>query len=273
MPAPIRTLLPKTPRIRRIRVSKPSTWWPPIATRQDECFRNIWQSLRQHGDVLPGGRHRIAWADRADSYAVCAIRVPASPELAAALEPLREALSRFPFVSLYPSDALHITIQELGLLVDTPSRSDETSLELIDEFARNAAPPVSDFPAFEVTLGGFNSFLDAPFLDVHDGGWCFRIHHRLRDFVLLPMEDAFAFLPHVTLGHYTEQADMGPFPAKMAPWRDRHFGTFVAGTVDVLRMSTSDAFAAPEVIQSFELGHQRGATDAIREGGGPKEFL
>jgi hypothetical protein len=256
-----------------VRLGKPSTWWPPIAARQDDAFRNIWQGLRQHGEVEPPARHRLAWRDRAAAFAVCAIRVPATSELANALAPIRRALAQFPFVALFPPGALYITIQELGLLVDAPRRHDETSMEHIEEFSRQAALPISDFPAFHIELGGFNSFLDTPFLDVHDDGWCFRIHHRLRDFVPGTLDDSFAYLPYVGLGYYTEATTMGPFPARMAPWRDTSVGSFTAATVEILRISTRDPLAPPETIHTFELGHHIGPTAAIREGTGPRDIL
>ena len=273
MPGPIRTLLPKPSRIRRVRLGKPATWWPPIAVRQDDAYRNIWQGLRQHDMVEPFPDARPEWSERADSFAVCAIRVPATAEIRNALGPIRETLGRFPFVALFPPGILYITIQELGLLVDTPERSGESSRERIEEFCQQAGMPISDFPAFEIELGGFNSFLDMPFLDVHDDGWCFRIHHRLRDFVAGTLDDSYAYLPYVPLGYYTEATEMGPFPARMAPFRDARVGRFTAESVDVLRISISRPLAMPEVMHRFELGHHIRPTDSIREGNAPREIL
>ena len=263
MSGSIRTRLPRPRGLRRFRMRKPSTWWPSIATRQDEAFLNIWQALRQHESVRSGAPQPETWSDRAESFVICAIRVPASDELNHALAPMRKALEQFPFVRLYPAGALYITIQEMGFLVETPSRPDETAPERIQEFIRHAALPISDFPAFDIDIGGFNSFLDTPFLDVHDDGWCFRVHHRLRDFALLHLTDDFAFLPHIVLGYYTESASMGSFPARLAPWRDSRMGSFTAQTLDVLEISTTEPFSQPTVLHSFELGHQRGAADAI----------
>ena len=193
-------------------------------------------------------------------------------DLERALAPVREALGAHDFVELLPTASLTITIQELGFLVDSPSRPDEISHERLQEFCEQAEVPLSDFPAFHVEVGGFNSFLDTPFLDVHDDGWCFRIHHRLRDFVLLHVDEDFAYLPHIVLGYYTKERSIGSFPARMAPWRDMRFGSFTATSLDLLEISTSDPLALPTVLNSFELGHQRGATETITSGG-PKEVF
>lgn len=268
----IRTRLPSPGRLRGLGRPRPRSWWPSLAARQDEAFRNIWQALRQHGSVRPGLREQKAWRSRAASYVTCAVRVPITAEIEQALAPLRDVLEEHPFISLLPNDALTITIQELGFLVDDPKRHDEISRERLKDFCEQAQMPICDFPAFHVEIGGFNSFLDTPFLDVHDDGWCSRVHHRLRDFVLLPVDDNFAYLPHIVLGYYTEEHSIGSLPAKLAPWRDMRFGSFTASSIDLLEVSTTDPFAPPTVLNTFELGQQRGATDTITSGG-PKEIF
>src|ERR671911_3194841 len=55
------------------------------------------------------------------------------------LEPLREALRPFPFVSLHPDHFMHITLVHLGFLVNEPKKGDEVShkrLREIEECAR-----------------------------------------------------------------------------------------------------------------------------------------
>ncbi|HEV2129412.1 MAG TPA: 2'-5' RNA ligase family protein [Thermomicrobiales bacterium] len=271
MPRPIRTTLPRPPR-RRLRLRGPAAWWPPVSARQDEAFRNIWQALRQHGQVqaVTLGSEKIQ--DRADTFVVCAIRLPRD-KTASALKPLRAALSEFPFVRLAPAESLAITIQELGFLVDEPQRIDEISQERIEEFVHHSSTPVCDFPRFEIRVGGFNSFLDTPFLDVHDDGWCFRMHHRLRDFTLLPVADDYAYLPHVPLGYYTRDETMRGFPARMARWRDRTFVMFHAEALELLAIATADPFSEPEILHRFDLGHSLGPAETITQRGPSDVFV
>lgn len=263
MPGTIRTRLPRRGSIRRIRVNQPSTWWPTLATRQDEAFHRIWQALRVHDQFVPGAPAPFDWQKRAAMYAICAIPLSESSGLHESLEPLRSALRQFPFVHLYPDERLVIPIQELGFVVDSPSRPDETSMDVIQEFVHQAEIPVTDFPAFQVQVGGFNSFLDVPFLDIHDDGWCNRMHQRLRDFMSMQPDDSFAYLPHLVLGEYTAFEDIGSFPAHMAPWRDRQFGEFVADRLDIIGISTGEGAEPPEILHSFELGHERGPAETI----------
>lgn len=263
MPGSIHTILPRRGVHRRIRIVRPSTWWPTLAMRQGEAFRRIWQALRQHDAVVSGAPDPAHWQERAELFATCVIPIPATPELSDALSPLRDALGQFPFVRLYGDDQLVIPIQELGFVVDTPTRPDETSLDRITEFARHATIPITDFPAFRVQIGGFNSFLDVPFLDVIDDGWSSRMHHRLRDFLPSQPDDSFAFLPHIVLGEYTRSEEMGSFPAQMAPWRDRLFGEFIADRLHIIGIPTRDRDATPMVLHDFELGHERGPAQTI----------
>lgn len=263
MPGPIRTRIPRRGGNRRLRISRPSTWWPTLATRQDEAFRRIWQALRQHDQFVPKGLETSSWQERAPLFALCVIPVPITAEFLDSLAPLRTALERLPFTRLYPDHRLMIPVQELGFIVDAPARADETSLAQIGELAIHAEIPITDFPAFQVKIGGFNSFLDIPFLDIHDDGWCNRMHQRLRDFMPTPPDDRLAYLPHLALGEYTSASEIGSFSALMAPWRDSQFGQFTAERLEVIGLSTSDAAATPQTLHSFELGHERGPAQTI----------
>ncbi len=231
--------------------SAPSRWksrlrhpiWclPDIPTEQEEAYRRIWQGLRQHREVLDGRHDTAAWRSRAGRFALCLIRVPAGA-LTAQAEELRAALGQFPFVRLHPDHFLHIPIQELGFVVKEPVARDELSQERLDEFVQHAREPIAGFPPYSVQLGGINSFLDAPFLDVHDGGWCSRIHHRLRGVVAIPPDTRYPYLPHVTIGHYTRRQSMGNLPAVLTPWRDVQFGEFVATEVEVVTLAVDEPY-------------------------------
>src|SRR5215213_1551027 len=86
------------------------------------------------------------------------------------LEPLREALRPFPFVSLHPDYFMHITLLFAGFLVEKPERNNEVSLERLEEIEGSARRTLSVFPAFIVRLANLNAFPGAAFVEVHDGG-------------------------------------------------------------------------------------------------------
>jgi 2'-5' RNA ligase len=174
--------------------------------------------------------------------------------LSSEFDRLRNALAGFPFVRLHPDTFLHIPIQELGFVTETPEQRDELTPARLQEFIAIAQHPVVDFPRFEISLGGANSFIDAAFLDVHDGGWLSRIHRRLLDFVVIPPDSRFPFLPHATIAHYTKSAPVGNLPAVLADWRDQTFGSFKATHVEIVLLDTSTAYPELETVHAFELG-------------------
>src|SRR5829696_7595854 len=77
------------------------------------------------------------------------------------LEPLREALRPFPFVSLHPNHFMHITLVLLGFLVDEPREEDEISRERLREIEKDARIALSDVPHFTVTLANLRDALAA----------------------------------------------------------------------------------------------------------------
>lgn len=174
--------------------------------------------------------------------------------MSAELTALRSALDAFPFVRLHPDRFLHIPIQELGFVTDEPGQRDELTADRLEEFINMAERPVDNFPRFKITLGGVNSFVDAAFLDVHDDGWLSRIHRRLLDFVVIPPETHYPFLPHVTIAHYTKSAPIGNLPAVLAEWRDQSFGSFEVTHVEVVLVSTAEPYPDLDSVHAFELG-------------------
>ena len=86
------------------------------------------------------------------------------------LEPLREALRPFPFVSLHPDYFMHVTLVFLGFLVDEPEEEDEVSRERLQEIEERARNALSDVPAFTVRFANLNAFPGAAFIEAHDGG-------------------------------------------------------------------------------------------------------
>jgi len=235
------------------RFRHPLWWLPDPATEQAEGYRRIWQNLRQVTEVQDGRHDGPEWRSREGRFALCCVRVPAE-RLSSEFALLRNALSEFPFVRLHPDTFLHVPIQELGFVTDAPEQRDDLTPARLQEFIALAEHPVVNFPRFEIALGGANSFVDAAFLDVRDGGWLSRIHRRLLDFVVIPADTHFPFLPHATIAHYTRSAPIGNLPAVLADWRDQTFGSFEATHVEIVLLHTSTPYPELETVHAFELG-------------------
>lgn len=212
---------------------------------QDEAFRRVWQTFRTF-DRVADGRHDTAdWRSHAGDYAVCIVRIPAGA-VAGTLAPVRQVLAERPFVRIHPDHFLHITLQELGFLCDKPGRPDEITPERLDEFVDAAARPVALTRPFEIGLGGVNSFQDAAFLDVHDRGQCARLHARLHELAAVPHMARYAYLPHSTIAHYTEDRPIDGLAGALAPWRDTRFATFRVTQVEVVTLRRDQTYPTLE---------------------------
>jgi len=209
------------------------------------------------------GRHDLAeWRSHGGDFALCCVRIPAGA-LLPAIADLRSALRQFPFVRLHPDAFLHIPVQELGFVTHRPQARDEITPHRLREMIAQAEVPITDFPPFDVSLGGVNSFVDAAFLDVHDNGWLARIHHRLLDFVAIPPDQRFSYLPHVTIAHYTEPAPIGNLPAVLTPWRDQTLGKLRVETIDIVRLRTNEPYPELVIEHQFHLGRPHGLFDVV----------
>src|SRR3712207_31314 len=119
-----------------------------------------------------------AWSEGHTLSASLMIPVPAS-RFRERLEPLREALRPFPFVSLHPDHFMHITLLLLGFLVEEPEEEGEGSRERLGEIERSASLALSGFPAFSIRLANLNAFPGAAFVEVHDDGMLDRLRDTL----------------------------------------------------------------------------------------------
>ncbi|MFL5760348.1 MAG: 2'-5' RNA ligase family protein [Thermomicrobiales bacterium] len=211
------------------------------ARRQEAAYRQIWQSFRAFKTVEDGRHDTAEWREHNGVFAVCAIRVPA-PALQPSLDELRDALASYPFTRIHPDGFLHVMLQELGFVCDKPERRDEMSPARLEEFVISATPALVDATAFEIRAGGANAFQDAVFLDINDRGHCARLHARLREIAAVPSIPRFAFLPHTTVAHFTQQAPINNLPATIARWRDREFGSFTVEQIEVVALRLDEPY-------------------------------
>lgn len=221
-------------------------------SEQEEAFPKVWESFREL-DTLTDGRHDTpAWRSHVGVFAVCLIRVP-SVALEPELDELRGAMAALPAVRLHPDHFLHISLQELGFVSDRPQQADEISPAELEEFVSLAAAPIGERPPFTVTLGGANSFHDAPFLEVHDEEHSSRIHQRLFEIAAGRRSTRYPYLPHVTVGHYTASTPAAPMIDALAPWRTARFGRFDVTQVEIATIATDEPYPELQPYAVFPL--------------------
>lgn len=127
-------------------------------------------------------------------------------------------------------------VQEIGFICRKPSKPDEISIERFDELSSALGTALSDLHPFDTNIAFANSFEDAAFIEVHDGGGCEAIHRRLREVAAVPMIPRYAFLPHLTVGHYLGDADSLPTVKALQQFREVVFGAFRVAEVEVATM-------------------------------------
>jgi 2'-5' RNA ligase len=231
------------------------TSWRDIraSRRQDVAYKRIWSAFGYYPEIVDGRHDTPEWQGAPGSFAICLIRVPADV-LQPSLDEFRHGLSAYPFVRLHPDHFLHISLQELGFVTEIPKQVDEITPARMDEFVTGATAALSDAVPFDIRLGGANSFQDAAFLDVHDRGQCSRMHSRLRELAAVPTRPKFAYIPHCTVAHYTEEVAAPGLQETIDRWRDRRFGSFTVHNLEVVSLDLNESYPQLVTIAEIPLG-------------------
>jgi 2'-5' RNA ligase len=208
-------------------------------------FQRVWEAFQRSESTLDGRHDTPHWRAHDAPYAACIIRVPAEA-LQPNLTSLRGTLNELGGVRLHPDQFLHIMLQELGFVVDTPRQPDEISAARLEEFAQTIVDPISSTRAFSVALGGANSFQDAVFLEVRGGSRLARLHERLFDLAAMPSVPSYSYLPHCTIAHYDGSTPCDAAQSVLAPWRNEVFGDFAITEAEIVTLDPHVAY--PELV-------------------------
>ena len=204
-------------------------------------YERVWAAFQQSQSTADGRHDTPYWRAHSDPYAACVVRVPA-----AALQPnltvLRRQLAELQGVRLHPDHFLHIMLQELGFVGESPRQPDEISATRLEEFAQSIVEPISSMRAWPITLGGVNSFHDAVFLDVRGGGPLSRLHERLFDLAALPTLPSYSYLPHCTIAHYDGATPHNEALGLIAPWRNELIGEFTIAEVEIVTLDPNEPY-------------------------------
>lgn len=201
-------------------------------------FDRVWDAFT-HTEHTADGRHDTPyWRAHTGPYGACVIRVPATV-LQPELNMLRAELSRLGGVRIHPDHFLHVMVQELGFVVDSPARPDELNCARLEDFAHSAVNAVANLKPFTIEVGGANSFQDAVFLEVHPSKPPHIIHERLFDIAAIPYVPAYPYLPHCTIAHYIGDAPSADAVAVLTPWHDAICGEFEVSEIEIVTLDPS----------------------------------
>ncbi len=158
-------------------------------------------------DLLdPESNH--VWQSDGDRYVSFLVDIEPSPTLDSLCE-LAESLAGFECLAVPDTDYYHVTLKQVGFLVDDPEEADEVTRDDISEIADAARAVFDETESFSISFPRLNLFPSVVFSEVEDEGRLKRVHERLLDVdgVHEGDFDGDEFLPHLTLGHFVDEAE------------------------------------------------------------------
>ena len=219
-----------------------------------EGYAKVWERFRRERRLEFGGHTDPAWHNGRALSASFMVPVDAA-SLRGRLDPLRDALRPFPFVSLHPDHFMHITLLLLGFLVPEPRSDDEVSRERLGELEAKARGALRGFPAFRVRLANLNAFPGAVFVEAHDDGGMLE---RLRDAICEGCGiSGPSGPPHLTIA-YVHTPDGTPAPEEFVEtvgrYRDWPVGEIAVEAVELSLINLAAAeYPEPETLARITL--------------------
>jgi len=218
-----------------------------------EKYESVWERFARERRLEFGGHKDPAWQE-GHRYSASLVVSGEAWRFHGRLEPLREALRTFPFVSLHPDHFMHITLVLLGFLVDDPEDGDEISRERLREIEGRARGALSDFPAFTVGLANLNAFPGAAFIEAHAEGMLDELRAAISVGCGLKKPSG---PQHLTLAYF-QAPDGTEAPEKLvsaiARYRDWPIGEITVDNVEMTLLDLRSDYPKPETLARIALG-------------------
>jgi 2'-5' RNA ligase len=215
-------------------------------------YAEVWERFVRERRLEFGGHMDPNWREGHSLSASLMIPVGAS-QFRERLEPLRDALRPFQFVSLLPDHFMHITLLLLGFLVEEPAEEGEVSRERLGEMEASARRALSGFPAFTVRLANLNAFPGAAFVEVHEEGTLGRLREALCESCGLKKPPG---PPHLTLAYFLTP-DGTPAPealiSAIARYRDWDVGPLAIESVEMTALDLHLDYPEPKILAKIPL--------------------
>lgn len=217
-----------------------------------EEYERVWERFVRERRLEFGGHMDPEWQEGHKLSASLMVTVETS-RFRERLEPLREALRPFPFVSVHPDHFMHITLVLLGFLVDEPAEEDEVSRGRLQEIEDRARVALSEFPAFTVRLANLNAFPGAAFIEAHDEGMLDRLRDALSVSCDLKKPPG---PPHLTIAYF-QAPDGTEVPEELisaiARYRDWPVGEMTVEDVEMTLLDLRSDYPDPRTLATMPL--------------------
>ena len=215
-------------------------------------YDEVWERFVRERRLEFGGHTDPAWGGGHTLSASLIVPVEAS-RYRERLEPLRDTLHPFPFVSLHPDHFMHITLLLLGFPVEKAEGDNEVSWERLRGIEAGARQALSGQRAFTVRLANLNAFSGAAFVEVHDGGMLDGLRVALCERCGLKKPSG---PPHLTLAYF-HAPDNAPAPealiSAVARYRDWPVGELAVEAVEMTLLDLSLDYPEPEIVATIPL--------------------
>jgi RNA 2',3'-cyclic 3'-phosphodiesterase len=217
-----------------------------------DAYAEVWDRFVRERRLEFGGHMDPEWREGHTLSVSLVIPVEVS-RLRGRLEPMRNALRPFPFVSLHPDHFMHITLMLLGFLVDEPKQEGEVSRERLGKIEASARRALSGFPAFKIRLANLNAFPGAAFVEVHDDGALEGLREVLCESCGLEKPSG---PPHLTLAYF-QTPNGTPAPEELisaiARYRDWDVGQLAVESVEMTVLDLRFDYPEPEILAEIPL--------------------
>lgn len=171
-------------------VSDPSESWEE---RSDWSPSPITETDIEHR-VVGRGRHLVLLASIS------------AEEIIDRLEPILEELGKYECVAPTPPENLHVTVKVIGDVVTEPRAVGEFSPTDERQLIQSIRDYIGDISSFTVTFPQLNLFPTVVYAEVSDNDYFAELNQRICEIPTIPvLERDNAFIPHLTLGHFTQR--------------------------------------------------------------------
>jgi RNA 2',3'-cyclic 3'-phosphodiesterase len=217
-----------------------------------EEYERVWERFVRDRRLEFGGHTDPEWQDGHALSASLLVPIDAQ-RFHERLEPLRDALRPFPFVSLHPDHFMHVTLVLLGFVVEEPKEKGEVSRERLGRIEADARKTLADFPAFTVGLANLNAFPGAAFVEAHDGGMLDALREALSLGCGLEKPKG---PPHLTLAYF-QAPDGTPVPEALISaierYRDWPVGEITVDEVEMTMLDLRTDYPEPKTLARIPL--------------------
>lgn len=157
-----------------------------------------------------------------------------------------------------PLDALHLTVRNLGVLVDQPKGKQTISPGQLPDVIEAIGRGLSGTHGFMVHLRRVNSFSVCPIVEAHNSGHILAIRQNLEpELDSLGLTDydygPHGFIPHLTLGYYRKDSDGAIARQVLGELREVDIGQIQVTELTLIRADLTAGVCCLEPIHEYKL--------------------